>query len=164
MMVPDYVVRPLIQLPPDDQPNAPPPSMRPLPIDAVATEFAKYLSAVHMRMHPFFTGEVLSKLDQRPPNDPTQDKGLVTRLEIALRASDGRIANLEVRKTSGVAEFDRLALESVRRAEPFPIPPHKVVSADGNVYVGWSMHRDGVLGCSMWDARPYLFGPSDPGV
>ena len=69
---------------------------------------------------------------------------------------DGAIVRMGVVKTSGRAAMDVLALEAVDRAAPFGAPPASVASTDGNAYVQWELHRDGVSGCSTMNARPFI--------
>jgi hypothetical protein len=61
-----------------------------------------------------------------------------------------------VTRTSGVTAFDISALESVQRASPFGAPPPSIVSPDGNVYLHWEFHRNPLLACSTYFARPYI--------
>ena len=69
---------------------------------------------------------------------------------------DGRIVAMGVVKPSGFAEFDDLALDTFLRAQPLGSPPAAFLSADGNVYVHWELHRDEVFACSTMNARPFL--------
>jgi hypothetical protein len=129
------------------------------PLGAAAQPFAVYLSHMHNRIHPEFADVELEKFDQRPATDPSNDRKLVTRLEIVVSAEYGRIVELRVAQTSGVVAFDMAALDSVHRAEPFGPAAGAITSVDGNVYVDWEFHRDEVFACSTMNARPYLLGP-----
>ncbi len=40
---------------------------------------------------------------------------------------NGRVTDLEVRRSSGNAEFDQLALDAIRKSEPLPTPPLEAV-------------------------------------
>jgi TonB family protein len=45
--------------------------------------------------------------------------------------SEGRVKDLSVLETSNVDFFDRVALDSVRAAQPFPNPPHGLIGGEG---------------------------------
>ncbi|MGO8991992.1 MAG: TonB family protein [Polyangiaceae bacterium] len=123
------------------------------PLGAAGVDYARYLNDMHNRIHPVFMG-FLESLDKLPPESPLHDKKLVTRLEIVL-GPDGRILKMGVVKTSGNEDMDALALEAVDRAAPFAPIPTSIASTDGNLYVHWELHRDGVFGCSTMNARPF---------
>jgi TonB family protein len=119
------------------------------------TPEARYLNAIHSRIHPIFADGYLSALDRRSREDPVNDPKRFTRLEIVL-GRDGGIVALGVVKTSGLAEFDAAALDTFARAQPFAAPPQELLSADGNAYIHWELHRDEVYACSTMNARPFL--------
>lgn len=133
--------------------------MRARSLAGVAPTFAAYLNGMHNRIHPEFADKELDKFDALPAKDPLNDRRLVTRLAIVLSAEEGRVVKIGVAKTSGVTAFDVAALDSVHRAQPFGPAPRQITSADGNVYVDWEFHRDGVFACSTWHSRPLLLGP-----
>jgi TonB family protein len=128
---------------------------RELPLAGAALSFAKYLNAMHVRIHQLFSCSFLDSLDALPPNEPFNDRHLVVRLEIIL-SPDGRIKAMGVVKSSGSSEFDIAALDSVERAQPFAPASSDIASADGNVYLHWEFHRDEFFGCSTQGARPFL--------
>jgi TonB family protein len=109
---------------------------------------------MHGRIHPIFACTI-DALDALPPTDPMSDRHLVTRLEIVL-SGDGRVRRMGVVKPSGFTPFDLLTLDAIDRAQPFDPAPSSIRSADGNVYVQWEIHRDGVFACSTMNAHPYL--------
>jgi TonB family protein len=130
--------------------------MRALPLSAVATSFATYLNAMHARIHPEFTDKELAKLAALPANDPLNDKTLRTKLELVVGGADGRLVSVTVAKSSGAPGFDAAAVDSVRRADGFGVPPRGIVSEDGNVYVDWEFSRDETFACSTMHSRPFL--------
>jgi TonB family protein len=125
------------------------------PLGAAGVPFAKYLNAMHNRIHPLFADCFLGSLDELPPTHPMNDVHLVTRLEVVL-SSDGRVKRMGVVRTSGLTIFDIFALDAVERAQPFGPAPSEILSADGNVYLQWQLHRDEVFACSTIDAHPFL--------
>jgi len=52
--------------------------------------------------------------------------------------SDGRVKDLSVLETSNVDFFDRIALDSVRAAQPFPNPPQGLIGGDGEARFSFS--------------------------
>jgi hypothetical protein len=134
------------------------PSVRPgnqTAINTAAMAFARYMNAVHNRIHPLFTGGFLFALDSLPAGHPLNDQRLSTELEIVLNQESGDVVRMGVTKFSGVTAFDIGALESVKRAAPFGMPPREIVSPDGNVYLHWEFHRNREA-CSTFNARPFL--------
>ncbi len=113
---------------------------------------AKYFSAVHDRIHPIFTDGFLTSLDSLPATDSKNDPHLVTKLEIVI-AKNGDLRGAVVVESSGLAEFDAAAIDSVKRAAPFAAPPAAILASDGDVHLIWGFHRDGVYGCSAMDVR-----------
>ena len=134
------------------------PSVRPgnqTALNTAAMAFARYMNAVHNRIHPLFTGAFLFTLDSLPAGQPLNDERLSTELEIVLNQESGDIVRMGVTKFSGVTAFDIGALDSVKRAAPFGTPPREIVSPDGNVYLHWEFHRN-MEACSTFNARPFL--------
>jgi len=117
--------------------------------------FAMYLVSMHNRIHPVFAEAVMALAD-RPKSHPMNDPKLSTSLEIILDKNTGRIVRMGVTRSSGVPEFDTLALRSVDRAQPFGASPDAIASPDGRVYLQWDFHRDPVDGCTVRNARPYM--------
>ncbi len=137
-----------------------------LPLNSAAVAFAKYLNGIHNRLHREFADKELQRLDTLPPNHPMNDTKLVTRVELVIEGETGLLSSLRVVRGSGIAEFDAVAVESVKRAAPFDDAPSQIRSADGNVYVHWEFRRDEVFACSTMHARPFLLsipaGPPSP--
>ena len=124
--------------------------------DAALLPFAKYLNAVHNKVHPEFADKEIAKLDELPFNHPLNNTTLVTRVEIVLDGATGAVASLLVVKPSRQPAFDALAVDSLKRAAPFGEAPSAIRSADGKVYVHWEFYRDEVFACSTMHARPFL--------
>ncbi len=134
-------------------------------LNAARVPFASYINAIHNRIHPIFAEEFLASLDNLPKNH-AMNQDLVTHLEIVLSKDQGKIVRMGVVKPSGATAFDIVALNSVKRAEPFGKAPDVIVSPDGNVYLHWEFHRDPVDACTTRNARPFLLSappPQEPG-
>lgn len=126
------------------------------PLNSAALAFAKYLNAMHNRIHPIFTDGSLSRLDALRPNDPLNDTTLMTRLELVIDGNTGSLVKQTVVRTSGLSGFDTLAMDAVTRSAPFEPASGALWSSDGNVYVHWEFRRDPVFGCSTMHVRPFL--------
>jgi TonB family protein len=124
-------------------------------LNTAAVPFATYLNGMHNRIHPLFADCFLESLDELPPTHPLNDQHLITRLEIVL-SSDGHVRRMGIVRTSGITAFDIAVLDAFERAQPFGPAPNDILSADGNVYVHWEVHRDEVFACSTMGARPFL--------
>src|SRR5262249_31078240 len=110
------------------------------PLNAARVPFATYLTSMHNRIHPIFADQLLSTLARLPGSHPL-NQDLSTDVEIVIDKDTGRLARSGVVKTSGVTEFDAIALSVVSRAAPFGKAPDVIASPDGNVYVHWEFHR-----------------------
>src|SRR5208283_6117410 len=87
--------------------------------------FARYMVAIHERLHPIFT-EDLKVAHEAYPEILTAD--LIATVEIVLAQEDGRPVLMGIVKPSGSAIFDDVALAAMRRASPFGAPPPSIVS------------------------------------
>lgn len=125
-------------------------------LNTAAVPFATYLNHIHNRLHPIFAGNYLSFLDGLPGSAGLRDNDMATNLEIVLSQANGSIVKMGVTRTSGVTAFDISALDAVQRSSPFGAPPPSIVSPDGNVYLHWEFHRNPLLACSTYFARPYI--------
>lgn len=132
-------------------------------LNTARVPFARYLNAIHLRLHPIFADRFLSTLESLPKDHPLNRDDMSTHLEIVLSKEDGRIVRMGITKSSGVTAFDVGALDSVQKASPFGAPPDVIVSPDGNVYLHWEFHRLPHYACSTYFARPYLL-KSAPGT
>jgi TonB family protein len=119
-----------------------------------AVPFARYLNAMHARIHPFFGDWFLESLEAQD-GGASDDMNLVTRIEVMV-APDGTIKQMGVVRSSGQRAFDIAVLDSVDRASPFLAPPGEIRSPDGNVYLHWEFHRDPKFACSTMGARPFI--------
>jgi TonB family protein len=124
-------------------------------LNGARMDVARYLNGMHQRIHPLFSDCFLESLRALPPSDARSSPRLAALLEIVI-GSNGRITRMGIIRSSGVADFDIGALDSVDRAQPFALPPAAVRSADGNVYVQWDLHRDVTFACSTIGAQPFL--------
>jgi hypothetical protein len=125
-------------------------------LNTAGVPFATYLNRIHNRLHPIFAINYLGFLDGLPGSAGLRNNDMKTNLEIVLSQTNGSIVKMGVTHTSGVTAFDISALESVQRASPFGAPPASIVSPDGNVYLHWEFHRNPLLACSTYFARPYI--------
>jgi len=136
-------------------------------LGTAAAPWATYLSQIHVRLHPIFADGFVESLGDLPATHPLNDKTLVTRMEIVMKA-DGSLHHLGIVKPSGNTAFDIAALDAVDRAAPFGKAPTQIVSPDGLVYLHWEFHRDDQR-CSNVNAYPYLLKegqtpkPMEPG-
>jgi TonB family protein len=124
--------------------------------------FAQYLVAIHRRVHPIFTDQLLASWANLPPSHPLNQE-LRADVEIVIDHRTGQLVKIGVVRPSGVSAFDLAVLDAVRRAAPFGPAPEIIASPDGNVYVQWEFHRDPRDACSVRRARPYRLRTS-PGT
>jgi TonB family protein len=128
-----------------------------LPLNEKRYTYAKYVSGMHVRIHPFFADVFLpafEKAHAAPSNSP---QALSAVLEIVVN-SDGSLRAIAIRKSSGVSTFDIGVLDAVQRASPFEVPPLAVRSHDGFFYVEWSFNSDSTQACATMNVRPLLLG------
>lgn len=125
-------------------------------LNTARVPFAAYLNQIHNRLHEIFAYDFLGHLDQLPPQHPLNNQEMSTHLEIALSREDGRIVKMGITKSSGVTAFDVGALEAVKKAAPYGVPPGSIVSSDGNVYLHWEFHRRPEFACSTYFAKPFI--------
>jgi TonB family protein len=78
----------------------------------------------------------------------------VTKVEIVVNP-DGSLDRVGVVKSSGNLMYDFGAFNAVQRGAPYPVPPEKIRSPDGRVYLRWALHRDESQ-CGTWNAEPYI--------
>lgn len=132
-------------------------------LNAAADPFATFLNRMHDRIHREFADRYLGSLGLDPTR-PENDPNLRTTLEIAVNP-DGTIHRVTILATSGQILYDYAAFRSVFRAQPFPEPPHVILSGDGHAWLHWHFDR-GPRACGTWNAEPYLLrnrpaGPVD---
>lgn len=131
-------------------------------LNAAADPFAAYLAAFHRNLHAEFAHEFLASL---PALGELADTNLVTKVEIVLN-SDGSLDRVGVVKSSGNMMYDFGAFNAVQRGAPYPVPPEKIRSPDGRVYIVWALRRDESQ-CGTWNAEPFILknpprSPNDP--
>lgn len=117
--------------------------------------------SIHFRWAIQFIEGVLAK---RPATDPL-NRANDTEILFVVRW-DGSPAEITVSESSGVAEFDKAAVEAIRGNRPYPVPPIDVYGDDGVAHFRWIFSRDARL-CSggqvrrveapLADALPRLF-------
>lgn len=105
-----------------------------------------YLRAVHHRLHGGWMQDFVSVAATHPTDHPLNAPTRQVSLAISIRW-DGTVAERSVTQSSGAPEFDRAAMDIVRRAAPLPLPPADVISDDGFAHLEWTFARDH-RGCS----------------
>jgi TonB family protein len=101
-----------------------------------------YLRAVHAKVHPWWADNFLLLAGSQLPKDhPINVASRRVELDLVLSAK-GALLDVRVAKSSGAAEFDTSAVESMRAAGAFPPAPETVLSDDGKVYLRWALARD----------------------
>ncbi|MCA9603933.1 MAG: TonB C-terminal domain-containing protein, partial [Myxococcales bacterium] len=128
-------------------------------LNAAASPFANYLTAVHRRIHREYAYEFLAGLPIGGTS-PFADPNLVTELEIILNRN-GTIHRVGVVSPSGLLAFDYGAWAAVMRGQPYPEAPPQILSGDGRVYFHWGFYRN-ERQCGTFNAEPYIL-PNPPG-
>ena len=134
-----------------------PGARRPLGTYETRLAFARYVLAMHSKIHPVFADSYLSSIEGLPVDHSLNRPDIDTLVEIVLRGSDGAILGLGVVLSSGADEFDAAALEAVERASPFGAPSAETLSADGTMRMEWHFFRSPTVACSTINAVPFLF-------
>jgi len=125
-------------------------------LDAERRElFAKYITMLHRQVHPVFSARLVP-LDDGAPKDALNNEGLSVDVELAIDGATGKVRKFGVARRSSVVDFDAMALDAIKAAEPFEPAPPRLVSPDGNVYVRWTFRRDANEGCSPRSANGYV--------
>lgn len=150
---------------------------RSVALNAARVPYARYLLAMHERLHGIFSDGYLATIDGLPVGHPLNQlntplslgeaaggpwnsppaPGLRSVIDVVLRAGDGAVVELGVVAPSGVDAFDAAALETVWRASPFGAPPESILSADAMVHLQWHFYRSPRVACSAINARPAIF-------
>lgn len=116
-------------------------------------DFARYLNEVHSRIHPIFADQFLARFDALPARDP-ENEPLETEVAVVVEGRSGKLVHAVLVRSSGDAEFDTAARDSVVRAFPSAPAPAPCWSSDERVYFIWQFHR-GPEACGTWNARPF---------
>ncbi|HVY49591.1 MAG TPA: TonB C-terminal domain-containing protein [Minicystis sp.] len=129
-----------------------------VPLDAARNEqFRKYIAKLHEKVHPRFAG-ALVEIDEASGDarEAINARALAVAVEIAIEGATGRVRKIGVVKRSGDVDFDTLALDAVKKSEPFEKPAAELLSPDGNAYVRWTFRRDPNEGCAPRDAQGFV--------
>jgi hypothetical protein len=121
-------------------------------LNAAASPFADYLTAVHIQIHREFADKFLPGLPGGV--SPYSDYSLMTKLEIILNR-DGTVHRVGVVSSSGLLPFDYGAFSSVMKGQPYPEPPASILSADGRVYFHWGFYRN-ERQCGTFNAEAFI--------
>jgi TonB family protein len=106
-----------------------------------AHPFARYIAAVHRRIHELWGFGFIEDLDRLPATDEFNDMSRLTKLEIVI-TRQGTIDKVGIVKPSGYLPFDVAAMDAVLSAGPFEAPPAVILSPNGKVYLHWRFARD----------------------
>ena len=121
--------------------------------------FRAYLESTHEKIHALFADGFLASLTSLDPNDPLNNMELVTLMEFEILA-DGKINEVHVLRTSGIAVFDAAAVHALYGASPFLAPPKEILSWNDRAYFRWAFNRN-QRKCGVFNAEPYrLRAPS----
>lgn len=126
-------------------------------LNAAASPFAAWISAVHRRIHAHFADRFLARISGQ--TGELANENLYTELEIVIDVR-GRVLRVAITHTSGSSAFDLGAFSSVLDAQPFPTAPDVILSGDGNVYTRWGFSR-GPSACTSQQAAPFIL-PNPP--
>jgi TonB family protein len=101
---------------------------------------------VHAKLHtPYKT-----YLEKLPPYGPLSD---ALSVELALAVDEeGRLASVQVVRSSRHTRFDDGVLATLRDAAPYPTPPVDLRASDGRVHLRWSFQTT-ESGCGIWNAQ-----------
>lgn len=119
-----------------------------------ADPFARYIAAMHRRIHQRFALSFLTHLPDGVDETFRGNSDMHTNLEIGIDGN-GRVEHVSVIGTSGNTLFDLGAFEAVMGAQPFPEPPANIQSPDGLVYMHWAFFRN-ERQCGTFNARAYI--------
>lgn len=119
---------------------------------ASATGWATLMVAFHRRVHGRFSDDYLGSLEGLPLEHAVNQGVRIALVDVAIGA-DGALRGLTLVRGSGVASFDRAALDAVAAGAPYEPPPAPLVR-DGQVAMRWLFARPPALGCSPAHGRP----------
>jgi TonB family protein len=131
-----------------------------------AHPYARYIAAMHRKIHPLWGHGFLQDLDLLPAHHAFNDWSRNTKIELVLD-NRGRLVKAGVVKPSGFLPFDVAALDVVFQAAPFGPPPAAIRSPDGRVYLHWGFYRNHRQ-CGTFNVDPFILasppdGPKDRG-
>jgi TonB family protein len=122
-------------------------------------QFRAYLESTHEKIHALFADGFLVSLTSLDPSDPLNNMNLMTKMEFEILA-DGKINEVRVLKSSGIAVFDAAAVHSLYGASPFIPPPKEILSYNSRVYFRWGFYRN-QRKCGVFNAEPYRLRAPD---
>lgn len=103
---------------------------------------SEYIALMHKEIHPRWAHTYLLELDLNPSrHDPRAQGDLSAITEIVLD-SLGKVINVTMVRTSGVAEFDNEAILVSWQSSPGLALPPEMRSNNGKAYVHWTFWRD----------------------
>lgn len=123
-----------------------------------AAPFAVYIARMHRRIHELWGFGFLEELASKPASHPLNDWELRTKIEIVINP-DGTVDKTTIVVSSGLTMFDVAAIDTILTAAPYEVPPEKIRSADGKVYVHWWFNRNWKQ-CGTFGAHPFIL--TDP--
>ncbi len=118
-------------------------------------DVAEYLALMHKEIHPRWGEGYLIRLDTiyRSHDIRLQNSDLEAEVEITLD-SLGNVSDVVIVRSSGVTDYDAEAISVAWMSSPKIIPPQKMLSKDGKVYIHWTFWRDtrqcGVFGVKVF--------------
>jgi len=119
-----------------------------------ADPFARYIAAMHRRIHPRFALGYLRRVPSTVDESFRANPNMHTNLEIGIDA-EGRVDHVSVVGTSGDILFDLGAYEAVMGAQPFPETPSNIRSPDGLTYMRWAFYRN-QRQCGTFNAQAFI--------
>jgi TonB family protein len=103
---------------------------------------AEWLSEISAQVQPRWQGSFLLDCTRLLKGDhPLNDGTLALTVHIATQPT-GQLASVYVQSSSGLAAFDRAALDVIRDSAPWAQPPEGALSDDGLAHVDWPLFRD----------------------
>ncbi len=128
---------------------------RPTAWDGDTSAVDAYLDGVHACAHAAFADSFLRSLRQLPKTHPLSDPELSATVELVIEGETGKLAEIGIVGSSGVAEFDAAALAAFSYAFPLEGVPPVSLSSDGRLYVSWELKRSPDEACQRSQARPW---------
>lgn len=119
-----------------------------------AHPFAVYIARMHRTIHEIWGYGFLADLDGKSHSNEMNDRRLAVTMEIVV-SPEGEVTKVTIVRPSGVLTFDVAAIDTVMAAGPYEETPVDIRSADGNVYIHWTFHRDERM-CTPYFADPFI--------
>jgi hypothetical protein len=128
---------------------------RPTAWDGDTASVDAYLDGVHACAHAAFADSFLRSLRELPKAHPLSDPELSATVELVIDGETGKLAEVGIVGSSGVAEFDAAAVAAFSYAFPLEGAPPVSLSSDGRLYVSWELKRNPEEACQRAQARPW---------